>query len=148
MSKPMTTLLLRHFYEDFKNKEPDLTTDQLALRRATWAVYLFSFNSQMRITDILRIRVEDVRSSEEALDITLPHLKTYSSVPGIRAYSEWMQVADIHEGPLFRTFEAGHVGEQTLTTQALHYLLTDHLLEAGECPFDYSLNSFRLARSM
>jgi integrase len=126
------------------------TCDRTARGRRDRALLLFGFAGALRRSELVALRVEDVKVDTDGLrlrilrgktdqegqgaEIGLPRGKYVETCP-LRAFEEWQAVAQRNAGPLFRKISTrGRVGGAALHPDAVRRILTNRLRLAGLRP--------------
>jgi integrase len=99
------------------------------------ALLLIGFTCALRRSEIANIHIEHLQSSENGFKLNIPWSKTgernpiipYGGNPltcPVRALRNWIQVADITTGPLFRSINRhGKIQEKALSDKAIELII-------------------------
>jgi integrase len=137
------------------------TCDRTARGRRDRALLLFGFAGALRRSELVALRVEDVKVDADGLrlrilrgktdqegqgaEIGLPRGKYLETCP-LRAFEEWQSVAQRHAGPLFRSISTrGRVGGAALHPDAVRRILLHRLRMAGLTPEGHGQGFDRLS---
>lgn len=126
------------------------------------ALLLVGFASAMRRSELVKIRIEDIRHSASGLEIDLPVSKTDQERHGrtvfipratgahcpVAALDHWLKIVGINEGYVFRAVSRhGYIADQGLSAQSVALIvkaagsqagveakhISGHSLRAGYC---------------
>lgn len=131
-------------------------------QRRDLALILLAFFGAFRRSELVAIRVEDLKWEEDGLIVFLPRSKTDQTGEGVaralpygtaeicplRALRSWLEHAAIQEGPVFRAVTRwDRVQEKPLNPGAVNHILKGL---AAACGFDFadSLSSHSFRRGM
>lgn len=123
------------------------------------ALLLIGFTGAFRRSELAGLDVEDLRFGREGATVSLRKSKTdqegegfkkwlpFGSHPDtcpIRAVEDWVEVAGITVGPLFRPVDRhGNVGEGRLTGHSVARIIKRAVAGIGKDPADYGGHSLR-----
>ena len=123
------------------------------------ALLLFGFAGAFRRSELVGLNTWNLESREEGLKVTIEHSKTDQEAQGqtiailrqpnsaycpVSALHDWLTVAGIERGALFRRMYRGDkVGEQRLTAQSVALVIKDLAYRVGLNPADYAGHSLR-----
>jgi integrase len=126
------------------------TCDGTARGRRDRALLLFGFAGALRRSELVALRVEDVRVDADGLRLRIRRGKTDPAGQGaeiglprgrhaetcpLRAFTAWQAVAQRNAGPLFRKIStAGRIGGAALHPDAVRRILAHRLAMAGLTP--------------
>jgi integrase len=81
-----------------------------------------------------RTKTEDAQDENDVVLIGRP----------VRALSRWLQVANITNGPVFRSIDQwGHLRDRALSAQSINLIIKERIKKAGLNPDDYSAHGLR-----
>jgi integrase len=137
------------------------TCDRSARGRCDRALLLFGSADALRRSELVALRVEDVKVDADGLLLRIPRGKTDQAGQGAeiglprgkyletclwRAFEDWQSVAQRHAGPLFRKISTrGRVGGAALHPDAVRRVLTNRLRLAGLTPEGHGQGFDRLS---
>jgi len=123
------------------------------------ALLLFGFAGAFRRSELVALNTWDLREEDRGIVVTVTKSKTDQegtgqkiAVPTLRgsaycpvqALNDWIVVAELDEGPVFRRmFRGDTVGEKAMTAQSVALVIKDHSLKAGLDPKNFSGHSLR-----
>lgn len=122
------------------------------------ALLLTGFAGAFRRSELVSIRVEDIKFVDEGLVIRLRRSKTDQAGKGrdiaipamrgtccpVKAVLKWLKVAEITSGPLFRRVDRyGHVDERGLTPQSVALIVKERAKAVGLDADEFSGHSLR-----
>jgi site-specific recombinase XerD len=123
------------------------------------ALILLGFAGAMRRSELAGLDLTDVALGEEGFVVTIRKSKTdqvrvgrkvgipFGTDPGtcpVRAVLNWMEEAEIEEGPLFRSVNRhGHVQETGLSGRAVANIVKRSLVAAGKSARGFAAHSLR-----
>ena len=123
------------------------------------ALILLGFAGAMRRSELVGLDVTDVVLGEDGLVVVIRKSKTYQvragrkvgipfgSHPGtcpVRAVLNWIEEAEMEEGPLFRSVNRhGHVMETPLSDRAVANVVKRSLVAAGKSARGFAAHSLR-----
>lgn len=135
----------------------DRTGDSIRDRRDR-ALLLLGFAGGLRRSELVGLDVADLDAVREGLIVVLRRSKTDQDGCGrrigiphargrwcpVRCVNEWLAVAEISSGPLFRSLrKGGGIGAQRLSTEAVSRLIKRHVHRNGLDPSSFSGHSLR-----
>lgn len=142
---------------DIKGLAPEIPGDLKGKRDK--ALLLLAFAAALRRSEVVALQVEDVKFVREGIRLLIRRSKgdqegkgQFIPVPAaanldacpVKAVREWMRVAGLSAGPLFRRLHRGNtVGWKALHENEVGRILKRHLAEIGEDPAAYSAHSLR-----
>jgi len=123
------------------------------------ALLLMGFAGALRRSELVGLDVQDVVESADGLTLRLRRSKTdqegqgrtvgvpYGSNPStcpVRAWRRWLEVAELADGPAFRSVNRyGQVGTERLTSQSVAAIVKRHAERAGIDPATVAGHSLR-----
>ena len=123
------------------------------------AILLLGFMGAFRRSEIVSIDLEDMVRSPQGIIITIKHSKTDQKQEGqkvgipyiqnkemdcISSLNQWIQIAKIKEGPLFRKIsKAGNVLENRLSDKTINLIVKKYIILIGLDPDFYGAHSLR-----
>lgn len=123
------------------------------------AILLIGFAGALRRSEIVRLTTEDVTFTAEGLRMIIRTSKSdqegrghvkgihYGDEPStcpVRSLRSWLQTAEIHSGPLFRSIDRwDNISDSALSGQAIANIIKKAARRAGLDPSDYSGHSLR-----
>jgi site-specific recombinase XerD len=121
------------------------------------ALLLLGFGGAFRRSELIGLDVADLQFEEAGLKVTIRHSKTDQESMGqtiaiargntacpVKAVRDWLDVAGITEGPLFRAVDkAGKVASKRLTGKTVNVLVKDYAKRIGLDPKTLSAHSLR-----
>ena len=123
------------------------------------ALLLFGFAGAFRRSELVALNTWNLESRVEGLIVTIEQSKTDQEGQGqtiailrrsdspycpVTAVNDWLTVADIERGALFRRMYRGDtVGDQRLTAQSVALVIKDLAYRVGLNPADYAGHSLR-----
>ncbi|MEL7025265.1 MAG: site-specific integrase [Pseudomonadota bacterium] len=123
------------------------------------ALLLFGFAGAFRRSELVGLNTWDLESRDEGMKVTIAQSKTDQEAQGqtiailkqtgspycpITALNDWMTVAGIERGALFRRmFRGDRVGEQRLNAQSVALVIKDLAYRVGLDPKNYAGHSLR-----
>ena len=123
------------------------------------ALLLLGFMGAFRRSEIVGLDVEDIRRFPQGIVVTIKKSKTDQTQQGqqvgipyikekdmdaIQALQAWMQAADIHTGPLFRSLlKNGKVSSRRLSDKSVNLLVKKYVALIGLDPELYGAHSLR-----
>jgi site-specific recombinase XerD len=166
--------LLRRRYRETKQKQAKELTVELvrevvgnckrdkkqALGLRDRAMILLGFAGAFRRSELVSLRVEDLKDVPQGVEVTVRWSKTDQEGNGITkkiarghspatcpvtALRDWLELSKITSGPLFRrVFKSGAVGPNGLSGQAFYDVIKKRMLEVGIDDWnDFSSHSVR-----
>lgn len=113
-----------------------------AFRRSELASLRFSDIEYVQQGMLIYLRRSKTDQTGEGRKIAIPHAR--GAVCAIIALSEWLQHAEITEGPIFRGVNRhGHIGMQTISSQSIALVVKERAAAVGLDPTQYSGHSLR-----
>jgi site-specific recombinase XerD len=133
----------------------DMPTDLRGLRDR--ALLLLGFAGALRRSELVALNVDDLEETPEGLHVRIRRSKTdqegagdFVSIPhGLRlrpvaAVKEWLQAAEITDGPIFRSIKkGGSVTLERLTDRSVAHIVKNRAVAAGFDPALFSGHSLR-----
>lgn len=122
------------------------------------AILLVGFATALRRSELVTLDAEDIDVTPQGMMITVRRSKTdqeghgrqIAVPPGrmrycpVRAMSEWLALASIEEGAIFRGIDKyGHILGNRLSGEAVSYVVKSRLEAVGYDPADFSGHSLR-----
>lgn len=123
------------------------------------AVVLVGFAGALRRSELAALRVEHLEFVSEGVIVTLPGSKTDQNNTGVQlgiprgraakldpvgALVEWLTLADIEEGPVFRAVDRwGNLGEKAITRRSIALIIQALAGRAGYTAADFGGHSLR-----
>ncbi|WP_297018059.1 site-specific integrase [uncultured Dialister sp.] len=123
------------------------------------AVLLLGFMGAFRRSELSGLNVEDITKYPQGIVITIRHSKTDQASEGqqigipyisnrkmdcIHALQDWMNGAEITEGPLFRSFlKNGKVSARRLSDKSINLIVKKYAASIGLDPEFYGAHSLR-----
>ena len=123
------------------------------------ALLLFGFAGAFRRSELVALNTWNLETRDEGLKVTIEQSKTDQEAQGqtiailkrsdspycpVTAVNDWLTVADIERGALFRRMYRGDtVGDQRLTAQSVALVIKDLAYRVGLNPADYAGHSLR-----
>jgi site-specific recombinase XerD len=121
------------------------------------ALLLLGFAAALRRSEIVALDVSDIEFVEDGLRITIRRSKTDQEAAGqtiavirggthcpVKALREWLDVAQITEGPVFRGIrKGGKITDRRLSGKSVRIIMKDATSRAGFNSRDYSAHSLR-----
>jgi site-specific recombinase XerD len=123
------------------------------------ALLLLGFSGAFRRSELVALDTDDLTAGRNGLTVRIASSKTDQEgrghvvaiprVPGssycpVRAVSEWLAAAQIHQGPVFRRFHRGDaLAPSRLTGQSVALLVKQLAFQAGLSPGRYAGHSLR-----
>lgn len=123
------------------------------------AILLFGFAGAFRRSELVGLNVEDIGRQDEGMTVTIRKSKTDQEAEGhtiavpsspeseycpVQAVEDWLTVAEIHSGPIFRRlFRGDRIGPARLSSQSVALLVKEYAYKAGLDFQNYSGHSLR-----
>lgn len=150
-------------------KKPALETDILKMVDAVEpetrvglrnrAILLFGFMGAFRRSELAALNTWDLSADDRGVVVNIPRSKTDQEQKGqkiailsiegsdycpVQALNDWLTVAEIEEGPIFRRmYRHDTVGEAALTPQSIAKIIKQHAELIGQDPKEYGGHSLR-----
>ena len=143
--------------EDILAMCESIEKDQSARSLRDEALLMIGFAGGFRRSELVGLHVEDLQFRRQGVVITIRQSKTDQEGEGrtfgihkqavhcpVRAISHYLDVAQIHSGPVFRPIDRhGNIKTKALTPQSVALIIKKYALAAGLDPKDYSGHSLR-----
>ncbi len=130
---------------------------QLGLRNR--ALLLFGFAGAFRRSELVNLNTQDLQEEERGFLVTIRKSKTDQEARGhriaipridhsdycpVRSLKDWLHVADIEEGRVFRRMYRGDkVAAKAMSAQSVALIIKDHAARVGFDPRHYAGHSLR-----
>ncbi len=123
------------------------------------ALLLIGYAGALRRSEIVNIRYEDIEFTDEGLRLTIRKSKTdqegkgreigitygsYRKTCPVRNLKQWLDVANINEGPIFRRCDRhGNIYSEAVSPNTVNRVVKRCVKSIGQDPADYGAHSLR-----